>query len=112
MATVQVAIIGLDIPEEHYRVLSQFQTAIRLGFTKGVILSDAFGLWADNLTAWLLDETRNHGSAFEVIGHEERHVKLGLSDDPNGAHWTDNIIQHLSDEAGLLRLWDKWNNGL
>ncbi len=109
--TDQVAIIGLDIPEKSYQTLCLISTAWKSCSDKNGI-TIVYGFWADNLTGWLLDQTQNHGSAFEIIGPVGRKIKLGLSDDLNAIHWTDKIIQELSEQAGLSQLWDKWNNDL
>ncbi|KKN98809.1 hypothetical protein LCGC14_0140500 [marine sediment metagenome] len=108
MATVQVVIIGLTIPAGFYISLVQMN---RLSDNKSV-LSFVYGRWVDNLKKWLSDQTKSHGTMFEIIEQQGDYVKLGLSDNPNGAHWTDKITQQLSDDAGLSHLWDKWNNNL
>lgn len=110
--TTQVAVIGLNISEMYYRQFRRLKRLWDEGNADKNCLVRNFAMWADDLTEWLLDQTKNHGSAFEIIEHEGRHVKLGLSDDLDAVYWTDKIIQQLSEQAGLSQLWDKWNNDL
>ena len=111
--------ITLEIPAEYYRKLSNIRFAAdnkrnRKGLPiTGDYVYNCFRTLMEKLGNWLLDQTKEFGyrtSAFRILGWTDNKVELQVTDNPFDAYWTNNVVDHLSDQFQFGGLLDRWQN--
>lgn len=111
--------ITLEIPAEYYRKLSNIRFAADNKHNrKGRPITsdhvyDCFRTLMEKLENWLSDQIKEFGyrnNAFIIIGWTDNKVELQETDNPFDALWTNNVVDHISDQYRFGGLLDRWAN--